>query len=233
MFGTAVPAGASGVPGDPTIPPNQNTEPQYPNPPSAGVAANQIVTVEVQTSTTDAAGNLTGSTDTTTVLPVTGATGTLGSGVVAPTGPATDAATGGGPGGGPASHWAGCEGIDTSIALQNDYIIYTETLYRYHQYLYWCGDGNGGINKNSVSHGEQFSEVAGSVIQIGPNISDNAYFYNAWSGLGDYPKSGYNVYTQRRMDNCAFQVGCVKSTYPWIRNIAFADGVYWWDAGIG
>jgi hypothetical protein len=123
--------------------------------------------------------------------------------------------------------WTGCMAVDTSIALQNDYFIYTETLYRYHQHLDWCGSGTGSVVK--PNHYDYVTEVSGLVYQVGPQITDNAVYYDAWGG---YPKSGYNAFTQRRMDNCAFNVGCVKSTYPWVRNIGFADGAWWNDAGI-
>lgn len=228
IFGTSGTAGAAGVPGDPTIPP-VNGETQYNGYPTpyqggTGVAPDQVVNVHVESVTTDASGNVVLDQtlyDNTTSAATAGAT--LVSGSAASTNMVASVDM----------HWSGCQSVDTSIALQNDYWLYTETLYRYHQALSWCGDGNGGINKNTVNHYDYVTEVAGLVMQVGPQIADNADFYNAWPGLGDYPKSGYNVFTQRRMDNCAFQVGCVKSTYPWVRNIGFADGAYWWDAGIG
>jgi hypothetical protein len=124
--------------------------------------------------------------------------------------------------------WTGCASIDASIALQNDYYFYTETLYRYHEYLSWCGSGDGAVVK--PNHYDYVTEVSGLVYQVGPQITNNAVYYDAWGG---YPKSGYNAFVQRRMDNCAFNIGCVKSTYPWVRDIGFADGASWWDAGIG
>ena len=93
-------------------------------------------------------------------------------------------------------------------------------LWRFTQYIYWCGNGS------------WIDQYPSSWISV-----DYSTFWQ-WGGvidanfLGGYGYNGYRAYRQGYFKYCPFQVGCVREDTPYIYQQGMANGDYYrWGGG--
>jgi hypothetical protein len=142
-----------------------------------------------------------------------------GSTTIAGDAPAVAQAVGGG-----AS--AGCRTLDVSMWIGRVYPgNHRVTYYVYHQNKRWCWNQATGV-VDGVGWYDYFTDVDAVWYDRGP-INNQSYHYEAWRG---YSKSGHKSFTQRQIENCF--VYCIGVDHPWADVHAFADGAYWFNAGL-
>lgn len=122
------------------------------------------------------------------------------------------------------THWSGCRDVDSYTESSHWWGLWTQVFYRFHIWAHWCGDGNGAVK--NVNHGQYISDVWPTISPGGYSRNDT-YFYNAWPGIGDYPKSGYNIFGQQEMIIHDLPPFPDAHRYPWGQVIVFADGAEW------
>jgi hypothetical protein len=134
--------------------------------------------------------------------------------------------------------WTGCGWIEQGVYLDSD--IFRTRLFEYSVTTRWCWGFNQGAREVTGANGPgtdpQWSDNPHPTFvnwSTGEYVQSDHFFYAAWAKNGvPLGRSGHQDYVKRRFNQtCAPIPGCTNRE-AWVRNIAFADGSYWWDAGI-
>lgn len=115
---------------------------------------------------------------------------------------------------------SGCLSVD---AWRNKYTLLGFLAYRWHQTKYFCWSG-GAVN--SVTVGSYVSHNDGTNYYRGLLSQDSWYF--SWSGNS---RGGHYSIRQAIMENCVPVLGCLSTSYPYVKIGTYANGNWTYEVG--